>query len=102
LQVSDQSSNSDAHQSESASTKQRLEKKKKELYANLLANSLFLDEEEEANLKKQPKNLSEAGVKSHKAVQNFRNRQKQDSENVNSLNNPCHPAKPLLKYRKSN
>lgn len=75
------------------------EKQRNELYANLLASSLFLDEEEES--KEEPKfsNLSESQTKSHKAVQNFRKLTK-DQENQNLLNNPCHPSKPLLKFKK--
>jgi hypothetical protein len=75
------------------------EKQRNELYANILASSLFLDEEEEA--KEEPKfsNLSESQVRSHKAVQNFR-KQTKDQENKNLLSNPCHPSKPLLKFKK--
>jgi len=78
---------------------QKEEKQRNELYANLLASSLFLDEEEEHKEEQKYSNLSESSVKSHKAVANFR-RQNRDQENQNMLNNPCHPSKPLLKYKK--
>lgn len=75
------------------------QKLKKEEYVNLLARSIFTDEEEEVKEAQPLVNLSEGVSKSHKTVNNFK-QQKSNKENVSLVSNPCH--KPLLHFKKQN